>query len=175
VQESIQGDGQLIPVREVTQLDSAGTARPMPSENGMERTIQRTEMHRADADPGPGRAGTGGLHRLQGFRSRSRTSTRQVTTPAPGSRGATARTASRPGRDRRTAPSLRIPTSKSTSASRMRATSFQTRCTASFAHASAAASLRQLQCVAPSLGFLRVAERIRARNAGVSTVAFWPG
>jgi hypothetical protein len=43
------------------------------------------------------------------------------------------------------------------------------------ADSSAVASLRQLQCVEPSLGFLRVADRIRARKAGVRTVAFWPG
>jgi hypothetical protein len=53
--------------------------------------------------------------------------------------------------------------------------SFQTRCTASLLTPSAVASLRQLQCVEPSLGFLRVADRIRARKAGVRTVAFWPG
>ena len=35
--------------------------------------------------------------------------------------------------------------------------------------------LRQLQCVEPSLGFLRVAPRIRARRTGVSTQAVWPG
>jgi len=33
----------------------------------------------------------------------------------------------------------------------------------------------QLQCVDPSLGFLRVADRMRARRAGVSTLGFWPG
>jgi len=51
----------------------------------------------------------------------------------------------------------------------------QTRCTASLLTPSAAASLRQLQWVEPSLGFLRVADKIRARKAGVRTVAFCPG
>src|SRR5258706_540813 len=43
VQESIPGSGQLVPVREVAQLDSAGTAQPMPLENGVERTPQPTK------------------------------------------------------------------------------------------------------------------------------------
>ena len=47
-----------------------------------------------------------------------------------------------------------------------------TRCTASSVTPSAAASLRQLQCVESSVGFFRVADKIRARNAGVTTVAF---
>jgi len=37
------------------------------------------------------------------------------------------------------------------------------------------AGLRQLQCLDPSLGFLRVVDRMRARTAGVSTLSFWPG
>ena len=37
------------------------------------------------------------------------------------------------------------------------------------------ASLRQLQCVEPSLGFLRVADKMRARKAGVRTLGFCPG
>jgi len=56
-----------------------------------------------------------------------------------------------------------------------RPASFQTRCTASLLTPRAVASLRQLQWVEPSLGFLQVADRIRARKAGVSTVACWPG
>jgi hypothetical protein len=56
-----------------------------------------------------------------------------------------------------------------------RPASCQTRCTASLLRPNAEASLRQLQCVDPSLGFLRVADRMRARRAGVSTLGFWPG
>ena len=56
-----------------------------------------------------------------------------------------------------------------------RAASFQTRCTASLLTPSSAASLRQLQCVEPSFGLLRVAERIRARSFAVSTEADCPG
>ena len=43
IQESIEGTGQLVPVREVTQLDSADTARPMALENGIERTVEPTK------------------------------------------------------------------------------------------------------------------------------------
>ena len=53
--------------------------------------------------------------------------------------------------------------------------SFQTRWTASLLTPSTDASLRQLQCVEPSAGFLRVADRIRARRAGVRIVAVCPG
>ena len=56
-----------------------------------------------------------------------------------------------------------------------RPASFQTRCTASLLTSSCAASLRQLQCVEPTFGFLRVAERILARSFAVSTEAGFPG
>ncbi len=57
----------------------------------------------------------------------------------------------------------------------MRLQSFQVRCTVSLPTPRTAASLRQLQCVDPSDGFLRVADKILARKAGVSTLADWPG
>jgi hypothetical protein len=37
------------------------------------------------------------------------------------------------------------------------------------------AGLRQLQCVDPSLGFLRLVDRMRALTAGVCSLSFWPG
>jgi hypothetical protein len=40
LQESTHEDGQVVPVRDVTQLDSAGTEQLMPLENGVERTVQ---------------------------------------------------------------------------------------------------------------------------------------
>jgi hypothetical protein len=47
IQEGIQGNAPLVPVREVTQIDSVGTARPipqpMPLEDGIERTVERTK------------------------------------------------------------------------------------------------------------------------------------
>jgi hypothetical protein len=117
VQEGIHEDGQVIPVREVTQLDSAGTARPMPSENGMERTVPPARNAQSGRRS---RSGSGSRtvpsSRISGPTS---TSTRRMTKLATGSRGATARTASRSGRGSLTAASSRIPTSKSTSTRRM--------------------------------------------------------
>jgi FecR protein len=114
LQEGIPGEGQVIPVREVTRLDSAATARLMPSEDGMERTVQ------------PARNAQSGRRSRSGTGSRTTpspriesTSTRRMTTLAPGSGGATARTASRSGGGSRTTPSSRGPTSTSTSTRRM--------------------------------------------------------
>ena len=63
VQESIEETGQLVPVREVTQLESADTARPMALENGIERTVEPTKdaqsEHRSRSQPEVGlRAGS---------------------------------------------------------------------------------------------------------------------
>src|SRR4029077_20161692 len=71
IQEGIQGNGALIPVREVTQLDSAGTARPLPRptslESGIERTVERT------TNPQSG----------DGSRSQSGRGVRAATSPTP--------------------------------------------------------------------------------------------
>jgi hypothetical protein len=116
LQEGIQEEGQVIPVREVTRLDSSGTARPMPSENGIERTVQlaRNTQSGHRSRPRLGR----GLPTTPSSRVQS-TSTRRMTTLTPGSGGATARTVSRSGGGSRTALSSRILRSKSTSARRM--------------------------------------------------------
>jgi hypothetical protein len=116
VQEGIQGEGQVISVREVTRLDSAGTALPMPSENGMERTVQSARNAQSGRRSRP-RLGRD-LLTTPSSRIQS-TSTRRMTTLAPGSGGATARTASRSGVGSRTAPSSRSLRSKSASARRM--------------------------------------------------------
>jgi hypothetical protein len=119
VQAGIQEDGQVIPVREVTQLDSAGAARPMPSENGIERSVQPARNAQSGRRSGP-RSGRG-LRTTPSPRipRPKSTSTRQMTTLAPASRGATARIASRSDRGSRTTPSSEILRSKSTSARRM--------------------------------------------------------
>src|SRR5882762_458651 len=46
LQESSHGSGQVVPVREVTQLETADTPQPMPVENGVERTAEpdKTEI-----------------------------------------------------------------------------------------------------------------------------------
>lgn len=119
VTKGTQGDGQLIPAREVTQLDSAGTARPMQLENSIERTIQPTRNaqsgHRSRSLPDRGLQ-TAPSPRIPRTKS---TSARRMTTRAPGSRGATARIASRSGGSSPTAALSKIPTSKSTSTRRM--------------------------------------------------------
>src|SRR6266700_4657774 len=53
VQESIAETGQLVPVREVTQLDSTDSARPMSQENGIERTVEPAEDARSEQDSRP--------------------------------------------------------------------------------------------------------------------------
>src|SRR5712692_5069019 len=119
VQESVQGNGQLVPVREVTQLDSAGTAQPLPLENGIERTVEPTKSaesgDRSGSRPGRGwritpspripKATSRSTRRMMTLERGSReatarvvsrsksTSTRRMTTLAPISRGVTARAA----------------------------------------------------------------------------------
>src|SRR3979490_2084224 len=55
IQEGIQGNGPLVPVREVTQLDSVGTARTMPRlvplDDGIERTVERTKSAQIGDEP----------------------------------------------------------------------------------------------------------------------------
>jgi FecR protein len=117
LQEGIPAEGRVIPVREVTRLDSAGTARPIPSENSMERTVQPTKNAQSERRSRPGTGSrTTPSPRIPRPKS---TSTHQMTTLAPGSRGATARIASKSGGGSRTTASSRIPTSKSASARRM--------------------------------------------------------
>ena len=111
VQEGIQGDGQVIPIREVKQLDSAGTAQPMPSENGMERTVQparNAQSGRRSRSRSSRGLRTAPSSRIPNLKS---TSARRMTKLAPGSRGATARIASRSGGVSHTTPFSRIPTS----------------------------------------------------------------
>ncbi len=115
-QEGIQGEGQVMPVREVARLDSAGTARLMPSENRIARTVQSAK----DAQSGRGsrpRLGKG-LRTTPPSRIQP-ASTHRMTTLAPGSGGATALTASRSGGGSRTTPPSRILRSNATSARRM--------------------------------------------------------
>src|SRR5260370_13500432 len=110
VQESIEATGQLVPVREVTQLDSADTARPIALEDGIERTVEPPKdaqsEHRSRSQPEIGlrAASSPGMSR----------STRGRLTPAPAYRGAKTRTASRPGGNSHTAVSLRVPAATST-------------------------------------------------------------
>lgn len=118
IQEGIQGNGALIPVREVTQLDSAGTARPLPRptplESGIERTVERT----TNAQSGDGSRSQSG----RGVRAAtsptptpktSRSTRRIMMAQAPASRGAKRRMASSSSGSSHTALFSSVPASTS--------------------------------------------------------------
>ena len=109
VQEKIQGSGQLVPAREVTQLDSAGAPQTLPLENGVERTVPPT-INAQSGDRSGSRLITASP-KLPRANSRS---TRRTMTLERGSRGATARVASKSGGGSHTAVFSRVPTSTST-------------------------------------------------------------
>ena len=108
VQESIEKTAQLVPVREITQLDSADTARPVAPEKGSERTVEKDAQseHRSRSQPEVGlrAASSPGMSR----------SIRGMMTPAPAYRGAKKHTASRPGGNSHTPVSLRVSAATST-------------------------------------------------------------
>ena len=93
--EGIQGNGALVPVREVTQLDSTGTTRPLPRptplEDGIERTVERTKnvpsVHGSRSQSGRG------LRATPPPTPRTSRSTRRMMAPATSPRRATARAA----------------------------------------------------------------------------------
>ena len=110
VKESIEKAGQLVPVREVTQLESGDTARPMPLENGIGRTVEPMKAaqseHRSRSQPEVGLRATSSPGTSR--------STRGMMTPAPAYRNAKTHTASRLGGNSHTAVSLRVPVAAST-------------------------------------------------------------
>src|SRR5882762_1651363 len=97
IEEGIQGNGPLVPVREVTQLDSVGMPRPlsplMPLEDGIERTVEPTNSARSGDEP---RSQPGRDLRVTPTPTTSR-STRRMMAQAPAPRGAKRRMASRSG------------------------------------------------------------------------------
>ena len=109
VRESIEQIGQLVPVSEVTQMESADTARPTALENGIERTVEPIKDAQSEqrSKPQPEVA-----LRATSSPKMSR-STSGVITPAPAYRSKTRR-ASRPGGDLHTAASLKVPAATST-------------------------------------------------------------
>ena len=110
VRESIEGTGQLVPVGEITHVDSADTARPTALENGIERTVeprkdaQSERRSRFKPEVGVPAASSPGMSR----------STRGMMTPEPPYRGAKTRTASRPGGNSHSSASLKGPAATST-------------------------------------------------------------
>jgi len=112
VQEGIRGSGQVVPVREVTQLDSADTTRPMPVENGVERTLQPTnDAQSGDRSGSRSERGARIAPSPRIPRETSRSARRVMTLER--SRGAAARVASRSVGGSRTAVFSRVPTSTS--------------------------------------------------------------
>jgi hypothetical protein len=116
IPEAVQGNGALVPVREVTQLDSGGTPRPMPPlmplEGGIERTVERTKN---------GQSGDGSRSRAErGLRAtpspapRTSRSIRRMMAQAPASRGGNRRMASRSGGNSHPALFSSVPVSTST-------------------------------------------------------------
>jgi hypothetical protein len=115
IQTSIAGTGRLVPVREVAQLNSGDTARPMAPQNAMERTVEPTKdvqsEHRSRAEPEAGlrTASSPGASSLGMSKS-----TRGTMTPAPANRGAKTRTASGLDRNSHSAVALKVPATTST-------------------------------------------------------------
>jgi hypothetical protein len=106
--ERIGGAGQLIPVREVAQLDSPDTAQPMVLDNGVDRTVEpeKDAQRRSKSQPDAGEHAASS--------QRMSRSARGTMTPAPASRGAKTRTASRPDGNSHSAISRRVQASSST-------------------------------------------------------------
>ena len=118
IQEGIQGNGALIPVREVTQLDSAGTARPLPRptplESGIERTVERTtNAQSGDASRSQSGRGVRAATSPTPTPKTSRSTRRIMMAQAPASRGAKRRMASRSSGSSHTALFSSVPASTS--------------------------------------------------------------
>jgi len=110
IQEGIQGNGPLVPVRDVTQLDSVGTARPMPLENGIERTVEPTK----NAQSGHGSRSQSVRNLRAAPSPRTSMSTRRMMAQAPASRGAKRHMAFRSGGSSHTALLSSAPASTAT-------------------------------------------------------------
>ena len=111
IQEGIQANGPLVPVREVTQLDSAGTARPMPRPTPLEDVIERTVERTKNAPSGHGsRSQSGrGLRATPAPTPKTSRSTRRMMAQAPASRGVKRSVASRSDGGSHTALSSSVP------------------------------------------------------------------
>lgn len=116
IQEVTPGNSALVPVREVTQLDSVGTARPIPQpiplDDGIERTVERTK----NAQTGEGsRSRLGRVPRAtQTPTPKTSRSTRQMMAQTPASRGAKRHIASRSSGSSHTTMFSSVPASTST-------------------------------------------------------------
>ena len=104
--ERIGGTGQLIPVREVAQLDPPDTAPPMVLDNGVEKTVEPEKGARRSRSQREEGARAASLPRM----SRSA----RGMTPALANRGAKTRMASRPEGNVHSSISRRVPAASST-------------------------------------------------------------
>jgi hypothetical protein len=116
IQGGVQGNGALVPVREVTPLDSVGTARPMPRpmplEDGIERTVEPTKN--AQSGHGYTSQSASGLRATPSPTPRTSRSTRRMMAQALASRGANRRMAPRSSGSSHTALFSSVPASTST-------------------------------------------------------------
>lgn len=109
VQESIEETGQLVPVRKVTQLGLADTARPTVMENGIERTVEDAQSEqRSRSQPEVDLRGATSARKSRSTRGM------MTSTPTPASRVAKTHMASKPSGNTHTAvsPGVPAPTSK---------------------------------------------------------------
>jgi hypothetical protein len=93
MQEAIPVNGPLVPVREVTQLDAADTVRPMPLEDGIERTVEPTKN--AQSGHGSTSQSARGLRATPSPTPKTSRSTRRMMVEAVAPRGTKRRMASR--------------------------------------------------------------------------------
>jgi hypothetical protein len=114
VRESIEESGQLVPVREVTKLDSADTARHKVLENGSERAAEPIKDAQSEQKPkSKPEAGVRAVSSPEKSRHSTRASapTAAAAKTKPAGRGAKTNVASR---HLQTAASLKVPAAKST-------------------------------------------------------------
>jgi hypothetical protein len=114
VRESIEETGQLVPVREVTKLDSADTARPKVLKNGIERAVK--PIKDAQSEQKPKSKPEAGVRAGSSPEKSRRPTTASAPTAAaantkPAGRGAKTNVALRHSQ---TAASLKVPAAKST-------------------------------------------------------------
>jgi hypothetical protein len=114
VRESIEETGQLVPVREVTKLDSNDTARPKDLENGIERAVE--PIRDAQSEQKPKSKPEAGVRAASSPEKSRRPTTASAPTAAaaktkPAGRGAKTNVALRHSQP---AASLKVPAAKST-------------------------------------------------------------
>jgi uncharacterized protein DUF6600 len=113
IRESIEETGQLVPVREVTKLDSTDTARPKVLENGIERTVE--PIKDAQSEQKPKSKPEAGVRAASSPAKSKRSTTASEHTAAAAKTKPAGRAAKTnvPSRHSQTAVSLKVPAAKS--------------------------------------------------------------